>query len=194
MKTPLSRNYNSFRDWIIGRKPLAREETTFIQNGDDFVALADGAEDGCFDGMVEDVLGWLPRSIVKVNHTLQSLQAPDLLPIPQDETRHQLKALFFRRYSLTKFQPIFTSAEQRKKTDDEYVHLYSKRRIDFLVRVILALVTVILLLVPTALLFLVPESNEMKIVTILLFTLLFSVSLMVFTKAKRHEMFAASAA
>lgn len=72
MKTPISRNYNSFRDWIIDRKPLTREETRFIQHHGDFVALADGAEDGCFDGMFEDVLGWLPRSIVKVNHTLQS--------------------------------------------------------------------------------------------------------------------------
>ncbi|KAF7508635.1 hypothetical protein GJ744_009027 [Endocarpon pusillum] len=155
LKTPSSRNYNSFRSWILDRKPLTREETKFVQYGDDFVALADGAEDGCIDGMVEDVLGCLPRSIVK---------------------------------------PIFTSAEQRKKSDDKYVHLYSKRRIDFLVRVILALVTVILLLVPTALLFLVPGSNRLKIMTILLFTLLFSTALMVFTKAKRHEMVAASAA
>lgn len=89
---------------------------------------------------------------------------------------------------------IFTSAEQRKKTDDKYVHLYSKRRIDFLVRVILSLVTVLLLLLPTALLFMVPESNKIKLVTILLFTLLFSAALMVFTKAKRHEMFGATAA
>lgn len=119
--------------------------------------------------------------------------SPRFLPISQvkhaTNSRHS-----FGHHPLTKFQPIFTSAEQRKKSDDKYVHLYSKRRIDFFVRVILALVTVILLLVPTALLFLVPESNQLKIVTILLFTLLFSVAMMVFTKAKRHEMFAASAA
>lgn len=119
--------------------------------------------------------------------------SPRFLPITLDGTYHQLKASF-GHHSLTKFQPIFTSAEQRKKSDDKYVHLYSKRRIDFLVRVVLALVTVILLLVPTALLFLVLESNQLRIVTILLFTMLFSVALMVFTKAKRHEMVAASAA
>lgn len=143
--------------------------------------------------MVEDVLGWLPRSIVKVNHNFQSHQAPRFLPIPQ--TKHATNSRqSFGQHSLTKLQPIFTSAEQRKKSDDEYVHLYSKRRIDFLVRVILTLVTMILLLVPTALLFLVPASNQLRIMTILLFTLLFSAALMVFTKAKRHEMFAASAA
>lgn len=91
-------------------------------------------------------------------------------------------------------QAIFTSSEQRKKSDDAYVHLYSKERIDILVRVMLTIVTVLLLLIPTALLFLVPESNKTKIVTILVFTLLFSAALMIFTKAKRHEIFGATAA
>ena len=71
---PSSRNYNSFRTWIFDRKPLTREETNFVKHADDFVALADGAEDGYFDGMVEDVLGWLPRSIVKVNYNFNLLK------------------------------------------------------------------------------------------------------------------------
>ena len=66
MKTPSSRNYNSFRNWVWDRKPLVREESRFMQHGDDLVALADGQEDGCFDGMVEDALGWLPRSLIRV--------------------------------------------------------------------------------------------------------------------------------
>lgn len=95
---------------------------------------------------------------------------------------------------LAKTQAIFTSSEQRKKSDDAYVHLYSKERIDILVRAMLTLVTVLLLLIPTALLFLVPETNKTRIVTILVFTLLFSAALMIFTKAKRHEIFGATAA
>ena len=80
------------------------------------------------------------------------------------------------------------------KTDEKYVHLYSNRRIDLLVRITFSLVAVLLLLVPTAILFLVPQSNTIRLVTILLFTLLFSGALMIFTNAKRHEMFGATAA
>ena len=91
-------------------------------------------------------------------------------------------------------QKLFTSSEQLKKSDDAYVHLYSKYRIDILVRLTLTIITVLLLTAPTALLFLVTGHNHLKIALIVIFTLLFSASLGVFTKAKRHEMFAATAA
>lgn len=89
---------------------------------------------------------------------------------------------------------ILSSAEERKKTDDEYVQLYSKKRVDLLVRLILTIFTVVLLMAPTAVLFLVPEHAVVKLVVIVIFTMLFSAALGVFTKAKRHEMFAATAA
>ena len=89
---------------------------------------------------------------------------------------------------------ILSTREERKKTDDKYVQLYSKKRVDLLVRLILTVVTVILLMAPTAVLFLVPEHAVVKLVVIVVFTLLFSAALGVFTKAKRHEMFAATAA
>lgn len=91
-------------------------------------------------------------------------------------------------------QRILSSHEERKKTDDEYVQLYSKYRVDVLARLILTIVSVLLLAAPTAILFLVPEHGWFKIVLIMIFTLLFSAALSVFTKAKRHEMFAATAA
>lgn len=91
-------------------------------------------------------------------------------------------------------QRILASPEERKKTDDEYVQLYSKYRVDILARLILTIVSVVLLAAPTAILFLVPEHGWFKILLIMIFTLLFSAALSVFTKAKRHEMFAATAA
>ncbi|KAL8895641.1 MAG: hypothetical protein Q9192_003525 [Flavoplaca navasiana] len=89
---------------------------------------------------------------------------------------------------------LLTSPEERKKTDDEYVQLYSKYRVDVLARLILTVVAVVLLMVPTAVLFLVQEHGILKIMLIMIFTMLFSAALSVFTKAKRHEMFAATAA
>ncbi|KAL8907873.1 MAG: hypothetical protein Q9171_005676 [Xanthocarpia ochracea] len=95
----------------------------------------------------------------------------------------------------TKFiQFILSSSEERKKTDDKYVQLYSKYRVDVLARLILTVVAVVLLMVPTAVLFLVNDHGVLKIMLIMIFTMLFSAALSVFTKAKRHEMFAATAA
>lgn len=48
-------------------KPLTPEEREFMNHKDDFVALADDAECGWLDGVVEDTLsGFLPKKIIDV--------------------------------------------------------------------------------------------------------------------------------
>lgn len=89
---------------------------------------------------------------------------------------------------------LFSGPEEVAKSNDAYVHLYSKYRIDTLVRLILTTITVLLLVVPTAVLYKVSGHSALKIALIVFFTLLFSIALGVLTKAKRHEMFAATAA
>lgn len=88
---------------------------------------------------------------------------------------------------------LFTSEEQSKKTDDDHLHLYSKRRIDIVVRLVLVLTTVGLLVGPSAVLYFVTGQSALKICLIMVFTLLFAAALSVCTKAKRHEMLAATA-
>ena len=61
------------------------------------------------------------------------------------------------------------------------------------VRLVLVLITVALLVGPSAVLFLVEGHSPLKICLIMVFTLLFAAALSVCTKAKRHEMLAASA-
>ena len=95
--------------------------------------------------------------------------------------------------SLLTPQILFTSTEQTKRTDDHRIHLYSKRRIDIVVRLVLVLITVALLVGPSAVLFLVYGHSKLKICLILVFTLLFAAAISVCTKAKRHEMLAATA-
>lgn len=80
MKRPSNRNFNSFSNWVLRLKPLTRQETEFVKNGEDFVALADGEEGGWFDGVVEDFLSCLPRNFAQVNrHSLCSAQAVKLV-------------------------------------------------------------------------------------------------------------------
>jgi hypothetical protein len=89
---------------------------------------------------------------------------------------------------------LFTSGDQRRKSADPYIKYYSKYRIDLLVRIVICLLAVALLVVPVVLLSCIPESNVLKIMVLLGFTLFFCICISVFTKAKRHEVFAATAA
>lgn len=96
-------------------------------------------------------------------------------------------------YSLTPVQRLLTSKEQIRRSNDPYVHLISKYRIDMIVRLVLTLTTVGLLIGPSAVLYTVSGHGPLKIMIIMVFTLLFSVAVSLFTKARRHEMLAASA-
>ena len=67
MRTPCNRNWNSFAAWMKNKKPLTPEEREFMHHKDDFVALADDAECGWLDGVVEDTLsGFLPKKVIDV--------------------------------------------------------------------------------------------------------------------------------
>ena len=178
-KAPTSRNSKTFINWIEDHKPLSPEESAFIQRKDDFVALSDGQESGWLDGIVEDGLSWcLPLKLMKVWCRLS----------PSNDSHCNERALW--RPPPQKF---FTSEEQIKKTDDDHLHLYSKRRIDIVVRLVLVLTTVALLVGPSAVLYFVTGQSALKICLIMVFTLLFAAALSVCTKAKRHEMLAATA-
>ena len=89
---------------------------------------------------------------------------------------------------------LFTAQEQLAATDDSHVRLYSKARINILVRLVICILAVVQLMVPVALLLFVPALGSVKIIVIILFTLFFSVILSICTRAKRHEVFGATAA
>ncbi|MCJ1242558.1 hypothetical protein MMC14_010567 [Varicellaria rhodocarpa] len=89
---------------------------------------------------------------------------------------------------------LFTSQEQLGTTDDGYVRLYSKARINILVRLVIFILAVVQLMVPVALLLFVSALGSVKIIVIVLFALFFSVILSICTRAKRHEVLGATAA
>lgn len=103
---------------------------------------------------------------------------------------------------LTGRKAIFRSFEQKVKTGSEELNLLSADRFDILLRIVITIIAAILLLVPVFVLFrLQPTSREeferksnYQILTIFIFTLAFSASCSIFTKARRHEVFTATAA
>ncbi|KAL8729637.1 MAG: hypothetical protein Q9166_004586 [cf. Caloplaca sp. 2 TL-2023] len=99
-------------------------------------------------------------------------------------------------------QAIFRSKEQRIVTGQEKVSLVDAWRLDVALRAVLTVLAAGLLLVPVVILFELQPANVdevrrkggFQILTILFFTLLFSASCSIFTKARRQEVFTATAA
>ncbi|KAF2653324.1 hypothetical protein K491DRAFT_603067, partial [Lophiostoma macrostomum CBS 122681] len=89
---------------------------------------------------------------------------------------------------------LFVTKRDRTSTEDNDVRLYSKQRIDMFSRVVITMLAVILLMAPVIALFSTSEKGWLKILIIFLFTMAFSMALSLCTKAKRQEVFAATAA
>lgn len=93
-----------------------------------------------------------------------------------------------------KCQSFFTSSEQRRISNDPNLRLRSKHRIDVLIRILLTITAVSMLLAPSAVLYVVSGHNVLKLLLIGVFTVLFSAAMHAFSKALRHENFAATSA
>jgi len=94
---------------------------------------------------------------------------------------------------------VFTTVELRKKTNDENIHYYSQSRIQKLVGLIITLIIFVLLVLPVVALYKLTsigdrDSTFDAVGILVVFTLLFSAAMSLLTEAKRHELFAASAA
>ncbi|CAG8954500.1 hypothetical protein HYFRA_00004413 [Hymenoscyphus fraxineus] len=97
-------------------------------------------------------------------------------------------------------QLVFCSKTDREKTTDPNLRYYSKSRKEVATTAIFTTVLLCLLVVPIFLLNRLTSMGDMdvthttSIMVLLVFTLIFSAVMSLFTRAKRHEIFAASAA
>lgn len=172
------RNFKSLYNYMHNDSPLCANEEKFIEYEQDFVALVDPQEGGSFDAFLEDwFIPFLPRRVARVSLT----RAKSCQWVRSGNANAHMQAMF-------------SDAAQRISTSDKHVKLYSKLRIDTFARILITIMAVALLMAPVVVLFSNEESGTVKIVVILAFTLGFSAALSVFTKAKRHEVFAATAA
>jgi ABC-type transport system involved in cytochrome bd biosynthesis fused ATPase/permease subunit len=105
----------------------------------------------------------------------------------------------FRGLSLHDPQRIFATKELRDKTNDKCIYYYSQSRIEKLVGLIITLIIFILLVLPVVAMYRLTSIGDRNstfdaVGILVVFTLLFSAAMSLLTKAKRHELFAASAA
>ena len=171
------RNAKALFTWVWDEKPLAiaAGKSDFIFYPDDLVSLAGQSQhDRPFESFVESFLDSYPLSWIKVR----------VLGVKTwNESRTNTTKRFLQH-----------DTETRRKTDDEFVHLYSVDKLKIAANILEVSVAVILLLIPVFLLFLVPMSKPMMATIASLFVLLFSVVVSSLTGAKVQEVFFGSAA
>ncbi|KAL8828693.1 MAG: hypothetical protein Q9170_006496 [Blastenia crenularia] len=165
LEKPSSRDYRSvFRYMEKNGGQLFEEEMSWIYEKEDLVTLRPHRENAWLDGLLERILSLCRSRVV--------------------------------RYVFC--SPVRVIRETRARTDDPAIHYYDRRRISKCVTMVITLLILVLLIVPIWLLYhsavhgTITKTTD-TIVLILAFTLIFSAALSAFTKAKRHEIVAASA-
>ncbi|KAF1939945.1 hypothetical protein EJ02DRAFT_351025 [Clathrospora elynae] len=94
---------------------------------------------------------------------------------------------------------LFTTAELREKTKAKHIYYFSPSRIEKLVGIIITLIIFILLVLPVVAMYRLTTIGDRNstfdaVGILVVFTMLFCAAMSLLTKAKRHELFAASAA
>ncbi|KAI9867426.1 MAG: hypothetical protein M1813_008984 [Trichoglossum hirsutum] len=169
---PSHRDYKSVRTWFYNEEPLVRREQAYIECKEDLVTLRNGRECAGFDGWVEGLVRMLDCR--------------------------------FTRW-------LFLTPELRAKTSDKSIHYFSSQRLDTLVALLIAIIILVLLVLPVIALVVLeqkhrpqqPQQTQPEVAALnvfrsigvlMVFTLTFSAMMSMLTKARRHEVFASSAA
>jgi len=95
---------------------------------------------------------------------------------------------------------MFSTPDLLRKTKDEDVHYYSRSRVELFVGLLITSIIFVLLVAPVVIMYKMTSLNHSQhstfsaIGVLIVFTLLFSGAMGTLTVARRHEIFAASAA
>ncbi|KAF2028209.1 hypothetical protein EK21DRAFT_114124 [Setomelanomma holmii] len=174
-KKPSNSEYQSVGRYLNNRQALVEKEATWIQHKEDIITLRTGRDHAWLDDIIEGLLRLCHCRLI------------DLL-FRSKETRKKAEI----------DEPNMPA--RPPKDEDKYELYYTPSRINKLANSILPVLVLTLLVLPIYLLYHMvhdirnDRAYSMCIGTLLVFTLAFSAILSLFTKAKRHEIFAAAAA
>ncbi|KAJ9621546.1 hypothetical protein H2203_007033 [Taxawa tesnikishii (nom. ined.)] len=167
-KRPSASEYRSVVNYLDNEKPVTDDERSYILHREDLVTLRPGREHAWLDRSIENVLHLLHRRPFLWVHTL------------------------------------FSSEETRKKSAGANEVYYTRSRIELCATLIITIGILVLLILPIYLLYhlvngtvngvMTGQENAVCIGILLVFTLLFSAVLSLFTRARRHEILGAAAA
>ena len=176
------------------------EESGWIYEKEDLITLRPGKEHAWLDGFLERMLRVCRCRLLRVR-----CLAP-LLHERKAESGRERLTIYHSSYLPARYTLILTllnsksntNQETREKTDDKAIHYYDRTRIATCVTMIITIAVLVLLMVPVWVLFKASVDGTISktptiIVEVFAFTMIFSVLISAFTKAKRHEIVVASA-
>jgi hypothetical protein len=178
---PSNRDYRSVRTWMFNhRKEMVEKDSSFIRAREDIITFRQGREWSSFDGFVESTLMRFDCSLIRVSTLFISTHSAELYA------------------NLSLIQKIFCTQELRDKTTDKFMFYYSSSRIEIMVGLLMMVIVLVLLAIPVVVMYHLTNMDERNetfdaIVVLIVFTLLFSAAMSLLTKARRHELFAATA-
>ncbi|KAI4147746.1 MAG: hypothetical protein LQ340_005408 [Diploschistes diacapsis] len=122
----------------------------------------------------------------------------DLAALAPNQERSSLNAFveeFPKRVVSRSFAArLFRTEDQRRRTGGEDINLYSRDRIDAVTNALVTFIATLLLLVPIGILYLTNAQPILQLVVILCFTQLFGICIATLTKARKQDVFSATAA
>jgi hypothetical protein len=182
LNKPARADYNSV-DSFCTNEPLACDENSWIQYKEDLITLRPGREHAWLDAGIERLLRWCHCSLVEYIFCSPVRALPDLHGDRCTGAYHA--------------QEIKLKTEGRINAQEVY---YSRSRIEAVATTVILVLIVALLIVPIYILYHIMMTHQVGksglacFGILLVSTLLFSAQLLIFTKAKRHEILAAAAA
>ena len=172
---------------------LFEEESGFIYEKEDLITLRPGREHAWLDGMIERILQLFRCKLTMVSLTTV-LSCGKILTF--NHSSSSAPKLVLNPEACTSLSNICKGTKE--KADDTVIHYYDRTRISNCVTMLMTFLILILLVVPVWLLYKMSvggkiATNAGSIGVVLAFTLIVAAVLSAFTKAKRHEILAASA-
>ncbi|KAL9133448.1 MAG: hypothetical protein Q9175_005373 [Cornicularia normoerica] len=190
IKRPTERSQSNLSNLISNTQSLVSDESDWIRYGPDLAALGRGAEHGWLNTFLEDTLNKISMTLTMASLSFLAHSNCYLYRASQIHPCNH------------PYSGVFRSHEQRRKTGNEDLQLLSAERLDIFLQVVLTIIATGLLLAPVFTLFRLQPTTQAEfhaksnyqILTVFIFTLVFSASCSIFTSAKRQEIFTATAA
>jgi hypothetical protein len=153
--------------------PFSDEDERFVYHEHDFVSLEEH-EGSWLDDFMHRIMGHCRKGILRVS---------------SPRNRHTVYCVL-----IGNLQNIFVTPDDQNKTKDPHVHYYSQQRLGILIKIVIAVASTALLLIPIYLFLTCSVSAKLMAMITLIFALIFATAVSVFTTARRQEVFAATAA
>ncbi|KAG8530119.1 uncharacterized protein KY384_005601 [Bacidia gigantensis] len=144
------------------------------------------------------IFDWVYNNKPVVWDEYQYLYQQDDFVLLGNQRDNWLRSFDEKIWALSHF-PIFKKLLASKKhnneqSSDPYTHDSSNYKADLIIKLTVTIATTALLVLPIVLLYVLKSSPGIKLTILLLFVIAFSMALALTTGAKRHEIFAATAA